>query len=106
MGIRGCSLGQPHEVKEGVEYALGRLDPRVFIPMHAWADGDAYREFIDGISGKFKNVQMAAPGNRGDHFIYRDGKITDPSPFSRGLASAGEKGAGCPSAVKEGCEGK
>ena len=46
MGIRGCSLGAPDEVKEGIYYTLETLNPRVFIPMHASAQGHVYREFI------------------------------------------------------------
>ena len=78
MPIRGCSLGRPDEVKEGVYYALKTLSPKVFIPMHAGAQGNVYREFIDECQGTFKSIQMVAADNRGDHFVYRRGKIKDP----------------------------
>jgi ankyrin repeat protein len=78
MGIRGCSLGSPEEVLEGVEYTLKTLAPRVFIPMHAGNQGHIYREFIDDIQGDFPSIQMAAPDNRGDHFTYKRGKISSP----------------------------
>jgi ankyrin repeat protein/L-ascorbate metabolism protein UlaG (beta-lactamase superfamily) len=78
MGIRGCSLGTPEQVLEGVQYTLGKLKPRVFIPMHAGTQGNLYREFIDTIQPDFASVQMVAPGNRGDHFVYKDGTIKDP----------------------------
>jgi hypothetical protein len=78
MGIRGCSLGTPEEVKEGVYYTLRTLKPRVFIPMHAVVQGQIYREFIDECGGQFESIQMAAADNRGDHLIYKDGKTRDP----------------------------
>ena len=78
MGITGCSLGRPDEVKEGVEYTLKTLKPKVFIPMHARADGYRYREFIESIKDQFASIQMVAPDNRGDHFVYKKGKIKDP----------------------------
>ena len=78
LPIRGCSLGTPDEVKEGVYYALKALSPKVFIPMHAGAQGHVYREFIDECQGAFKSIQMVGADNRGDHFVYRRGKIKDP----------------------------
>ena len=78
MGIRGCSLGRPDEVKEGIEYTLKTLKPKVFIPMHAGAQGHLYRKFIEDIQGQFSSIQMVAPDNRGDHFVYKKGKIKDP----------------------------
>ncbi|MBN2072161.1 MAG: ankyrin repeat domain-containing protein [Candidatus Krumholzibacteriota bacterium] len=102
MGIRGCSLGQPDQVKEGIEYTLEKLRPMVFIPMHASADGSAYREFIGGISEKFSKTGMVAPENRGDHFIYKKGKIIDPRPFIEDLAY-GKKKAECAEKTASGC---
>jgi ankyrin repeat protein/L-ascorbate metabolism protein UlaG (beta-lactamase superfamily) len=78
MGIRGCSLGAPDEVKEGVYYTLQTLKPKVFIPMHAGAQGAVYREFLDECCKEFASIQMTAPDNRGDHFVYSNGKIEDP----------------------------
>jgi ankyrin repeat protein/L-ascorbate metabolism protein UlaG (beta-lactamase superfamily) len=78
MGIRGCSLGTPDQVKEGVYYTLKKLRPKVFIPMHAGAEGYAYREFVDECREEFASVQMVTPDNRGDHFVFKKGKIKDP----------------------------
>ncbi|NIO29795.1 MAG: hypothetical protein GTO29_14720 [Candidatus Latescibacteria bacterium] len=88
MGIRGCSLGRPEEVKEGIHYALKTLKPRVFIPMHAGAEGHLYREFIEECKGQFPAIQMVAPDNRGDHFVYEQGKIKDPKPIGTRQARA------------------
>jgi hypothetical protein len=78
MGILGCSLGRPDEVKEGIYYTLKTLQPRVFLPMHAGTQGHLYREFIEECQEQFPSIQMAAPDNRGDHFVYKKGKIIDP----------------------------
>ncbi|HSG28931.1 MAG TPA: ankyrin repeat domain-containing protein [Candidatus Krumholzibacterium sp.] len=101
MGIRGCSLGTPPQVKEGVVYALGKLKPKTFLPMHAGADGAAYREFIEEMRGQFGRIDMAAPDNRGDHFIYKNGKLKDPKPFAQALVAARAKA--CEGSAAEGC---
>ncbi len=105
MGILGCSLGNPPQVRDGVIYALETLKPKVFIPMHAQTREKEYREFIDGIKGQFESVQMVAPGNRGDHFLYSKGKITDPREAIRSQVTAGSKDAGTCKEKKEGCSG-
>ncbi len=78
MGIRGCSLGRPPEVKEGIAYTLATLEPKVFIPMHAGAQGHLYREFTEEMQADFPAIQMVAADNRGDHFTYANGTIRDP----------------------------
>jgi hypothetical protein len=89
MGIRGCSLGRPDEVKEGIYYTLETLEPKVFIPMHAGTQGHLYREFIEECQGQFASIQMVAAANRGDHFVYSKGKITDPKDLETHQARAG-----------------
>ena len=76
MPISGCGFGDQEAVKMGVHYALETLTPRVFIPMHAGRSSYRYHEFIGDCKDKFTNVQMEAPLNRGDHFRYRDGRIS------------------------------
>lgn len=88
LGIRGCSLGSPEEVKEGVQYTLKTLAPRVFIPMHAGVQGHIYREFIEEIQADFPSIQMVSPDNRGDHFTYKNGKIENPKGMIARQASA------------------
>jgi L-ascorbate metabolism protein UlaG (beta-lactamase superfamily) len=104
MGILGCSLGNPAQVKDGVIYALETLKPKVFIPMHAQTRENDYRKFIDGIKGRFESVQMVTPGNRGDHFVYSKGMITDPKEATRSRVTAGSKAAACKD-KKIGCSG-
>jgi ankyrin repeat protein len=86
-GIRGCSLGTPEQVKEGICYMFEKLKPRTFLPMHAGADGNLYREFIAEVQPQFTSVQMAAPGNRGDHFVYSNWKLDDPRGNGRHAAT-------------------
>jgi L-ascorbate metabolism protein UlaG (beta-lactamase superfamily) len=88
MGIRGCSLGTPDEVKEGIEYTLKTLNPRVFIPMHAGTEGNVYREFVEEMQPRFATIQMVTPENRGDHFVYSRRKITDPKDTGMNQARA------------------
>ena len=46
-GIRGCSLGEPEQVKQGLYYTLNKLQPKLFIPMHAGGHTFAYKEFVE-----------------------------------------------------------
>lgn len=88
MGIRGCSLGSPEEVMEGVHYTLRKLEPKIFIPMHAGAQGHLYRQFIGECQAQFPSIQMVAPDNRGDHFVYSKGRIKDPRSIETEQARA------------------
>lgn len=73
-GIRGCSLGEPEQVKKGIYYTLETLNPALFVPMHCGGHSDAYREFTetakdDGLKAKMKYVT-----NKGDRFRYSKSK--------------------------------
>ncbi len=70
LPISGCSLGTPESVKEGVYYALRKLNPKVFIPQHAGTAGYRYREFAetareDGFSLKINYAEYC-----GDSFTF------------------------------------
>jgi L-ascorbate metabolism protein UlaG (beta-lactamase superfamily) len=76
MPISGCGFGDQEAVKMGVHYALEALEPRVFIPMHSGGGEYRYRDFISDCKDKFPDVQMEAAENKGDHYRYRDGRIS------------------------------
>jgi ankyrin repeat protein len=76
MPVSGCGFGDQEAVKLGVHYALETLKPTVFMPMHGGRSSYRYHEFIGDCKDKFMNVQMEAPRNKGDHFRYRDGRIS------------------------------
>ncbi len=73
MPIRGCGFGDPEAVRLGVDYALEKLQPAVFIPMHAGHAGYHYQEFVDASAEKFPQVEMVAVRHRGDNFRYDKG---------------------------------
>jgi len=69
-GIRGCSLGEPEQVKKGIYYTIETLQPELFVPMHGGAHTFAYKKFIetaraDGYEGDMKYVI-----HKGDRFKY------------------------------------
>ncbi len=69
-GIRGCSLGRPEQVKQGIYYTLEKLQPKLFVPMHSGSHSFSYKEFVetaknDGIDQKMKYVI-----HKGDRFKY------------------------------------
>jgi hypothetical protein len=75
MPVSGCGFGDQEAVRLGVEYALEKLQPRVFIPLHSIGNEWRYRDFIDGCRNDFPTVKMVAPAHRGDHYDYEKGNI-------------------------------
>jgi L-ascorbate metabolism protein UlaG (beta-lactamase superfamily) len=72
-GIRGCSLGEPEQVKKGIYYTLEMLQPQLFVPMHSGSHTYSYKEFAetakkDGIDQEMKYVM-----HKGDRFMYKKG---------------------------------
>jgi len=70
--IRGCGLGQPPQVKLGVEYILDKLQPGLLIPMHAGSSTEIYKTFADEITKEKPNQKVQAVVNKGDHFSYKN----------------------------------
>ncbi|UCG60843.1 MAG: ankyrin repeat domain-containing protein [Candidatus Zixiibacteriota bacterium] len=75
LPITGCSLGTPESVKEGVYYALPKIEPRVFFPQHSGTASFRYREFADDAGETGYTVKIPCADNRGDCFLYKDGTI-------------------------------
>lgn len=76
LPIAGCGFGDQVAVKIGAHYALEKLRPRVFFPMHAGDYGKRYHEFIDECRADFPHVQMDAAQAPGDRFHYSHGNLT------------------------------
>ncbi len=75
--IRGCSIGQPAQVKKGVDYLIEKLHPALFIPMHAGSSTDTYARFADEVAAGFPNQNVQVVVNKGDHFLYKTGSGND-----------------------------
>ncbi len=76
MGVTGCSLGDPESVRAGLFYALDKLQPNVFFPMHSGWDSFRYQEFADSVQARNLPHKIACAVNNGDRFIYSNGEIT------------------------------
>jgi hypothetical protein len=70
-GIRGCSLGEPEQVKRGLYYTLEKLQPELFIPMHAGSHSFAYKEFVETAHDDGIDQEMVYPVHKGDFFFYK-----------------------------------
>ena len=70
-GIRGCSLGQPEQVKRGIYYTLETLQPELFVPMHCGGHSTDYKEFVETAKNDGINVNMKYVTNKGDRFMYK-----------------------------------
>jgi L-ascorbate metabolism protein UlaG (beta-lactamase superfamily) len=72
LPVVGCSFPDIEAVKLGDLWAIGKLKPKVIFPMHGDALG--YNDFAKRVSGQFKNQDIEVAGNRGDRFLYMEGK--------------------------------
>jgi hypothetical protein len=71
--LPGVDSANREAVKMGVFYALEKLDPIVFVPMHGGDNTIKYREYSDEVREKGFEIAVAAVKNRGDRFHYRRG---------------------------------
>ena len=69
-GIRGCSLGQPEQVKQGIYYTLDKLDPNLFVPMHSGSHTFSYKEFTESARKDNVDQPMKYVTHKGERFIY------------------------------------
>ena len=75
-GIRGCSLGRPEQVKQGIYYTLETLQPKLFVPMHNGAHTFNYQIFAETAKEDGYEQEMKAVFHKGDRFVYRkDGGV-------------------------------
>ena len=79
-GVRGCSLGEPEQVKKGIYYTLEKLKPELFIPMHAGAHSFVYKDFVEQARADGIEVEMKYVIHKGDRFDYS-------KPVKEGLSS-------------------
>ncbi len=70
MGITGCSLGRPPEVKAGVVYAIEKLAPKALFPQHSLGQEHRYQEFADEVAERNFPTKINCAVNRGDRFFY------------------------------------
>ena len=75
MPVSGCGFGDQEAVRLGVNYALEKLQPQVFIPVHSLNNEFKYEEFIGRCRNEFPGIRMVAPTHRGDHYDYRKGEM-------------------------------
>ncbi len=70
-GIRGCSLGQPEQVKQGIYYTVEKLQPKLFVPMHSGAHTCEYKLFAEQAKRDGIDQEMKCVFHKGDHFTYK-----------------------------------
>jgi len=73
--IRGCGLGQPDQVKLGVHYMLEKLQPALFVPMHAGEFSVEYKKFADEMAAENTSVKTKWVSAKGDRFGYKNGQM-------------------------------
>jgi ankyrin repeat protein/L-ascorbate metabolism protein UlaG (beta-lactamase superfamily) len=75
--IRGCGLGQPAQVKLGIEYMIKTLNPKMFVPMHAGEFTSEYKKLADEIAGNNYSTQIKWVAAKGDRFTYQKEKMAE-----------------------------
>jgi ankyrin repeat protein len=75
ISITGCGFRDDVAVKQGVYYALDKLQPKVMFPMHADGNEYLYKDFIDGTKVRKLSTKFAYAEARGDEFFYQKGNI-------------------------------
>lgn len=73
LPVTGCGFGDQVAMKKGVFYALEKLDPVVFVPMHGGDNTITYQEYADETAERGLKTAVAAVKSRGDRFHYRRG---------------------------------
>jgi ankyrin repeat protein/L-ascorbate metabolism protein UlaG (beta-lactamase superfamily) len=71
LPVSGCSFGDQVAVLAGVEHALDRLQPALFLPMHGGSYECRLGDGIGQCRQRFPGIRAEAVKNRGDHLRYR-----------------------------------
>lgn len=69
--IRGCSLGTPEQVKNGTYYTLQKLNPALFVPMHAGIYPYGFKAFAEQAKEDGMTSAMKYAIIKGDRFEYK-----------------------------------
>jgi ankyrin repeat protein len=75
MPITGCGFNDPEAVKNGIFYALEKLNPDVMFPMHVLGFEYLYKEFARDAEKEIIKTKFACAEDKGDYFLYAKGKI-------------------------------
>jgi ankyrin repeat protein/L-ascorbate metabolism protein UlaG (beta-lactamase superfamily) len=75
LNTTGCHSHDTTALFEGTCYTLDKLKPEVFFPTHAYGREYAYEQFAQKLASHGYTTTVALPQNRGDAFIYRQGRI-------------------------------
>lgn len=75
-GIRGCGIGTPSQVMTGINYTMAKLQPALFVPMHAGGHTLAYKKFDERLKADGNGQSIQYVINKGDNFSYSSEKAT------------------------------
>lgn len=76
LPVTGCGFRDPEAVKQGVYYVIERLNPKLFVPMHAGNREWVCKDFIEKGKEEYPRTNMYAAGTKGDSFHYKNGKAS------------------------------
>lgn len=75
--IRGCSLGEPEQVKRGIYYTLDELHPDMFVPMHTGSHTYLNKGFAQTVKKAGYTMNIIAVMHRGNKFHLKSEVMSD-----------------------------
>lgn len=77
VNITGCHVQDKDALYEGNRYTVQKLSPKVLIPTHGIHSEYKYREYAEEMAKDGFDLEVFAPMNKGDRFIYDpDSRLT------------------------------
>jgi ankyrin repeat protein/L-ascorbate metabolism protein UlaG (beta-lactamase superfamily) len=76
MPVSGCGFGDHETMQKGVWWGVDKLDPTCVFWMHGGSSCSRYREFSEEAAKAGVTVPQGLPRDKGDRFMYKDGKLT------------------------------
>jgi len=68
--VTGCNFRDQEALKAGVKYAIGKLNPSLVVPMHAWNREVMLRLFRDEAVKDGVTAPFFCPDARGDRYVF------------------------------------
>jgi len=75
LNVTGCHAHDPDALREGTIYTIEALAPKLIIPTHAGGREHIYLQAREEAEGAGIDTPFCCPANRGDSYVYSDGRL-------------------------------
>ncbi|MBN1426235.1 ankyrin repeat domain-containing protein [Candidatus Fermentibacteria bacterium] len=73
--VTGCHAHGEVPLRESFLYTMEKLHPKVMIPTHAGGREFVYSQFVESVKDRTHEVRVVCPENRGDSYLFHEGRI-------------------------------